>query len=511
MASSSTASVPAAQPKRDESPIGSPARQDTDFATERRAADAGSNTTEHCEIYSGQNASPDILGSPPKKNEDDEGEHAPVSPNCEPDGAVAVNDAAPESSDHESRGTNSPTAAPDTDSTRLQSPSRADARPAEPNVEAAQHEADSELLAQHPRAAPVTATLGTAEAITEMAPEPIRDNASDAATATTPLLAPYASPPVPPPYWTHSRDGSQEDSSQRGRAGFDAAGLAPTAPSAKKPSGAVSMFNAPFLRRREGSSRSPAATSSSSSPASRPATSTTQPRSLTGGGGRHHHRETSSSTLDFQANIITLQDNEVSDEEEGGANNDFLANGSALSTEPPAAGWPSPEARTSSAGAHDSLAPTPSAPATRTASHSSKANRCWARRIDITDHTIIGAGGGGNKAALPKMGAFVVWTIRVQTLDSTAGAAQPSAATGHSFCVYKRYSEFDTLRQRLVASFPQARGGGALPPLPPKTVLGNFRPEFLEKRRSGLQYFLNCILLNPEFAGSPVLQDFLFA
>jgi hypothetical protein len=59
------------------------------------------------------------------------------------------------------------------------------------------------------------------------------------------------------------------------------------------------------------------------------------------------------------------------------------------------------------------------------------------------------------------------------------------------------------------ASVPHAKH--ALPPLPPKSALFKFRPKFLETRRIGLQYFLNCVLLNPEFSGSPVLKDFLFS
>jgi hypothetical protein len=75
--------------------------------------------------------------------------------------------------------------------------------------------------------------------------------------------------------------------------------------------------------------------------------------------------------------------------------------------------------------------------------------------------------------------------------------------------IRKRYSEFDDFRSRLIQSFPNFEA--AVPPLPPKSVISKFRPPFLEKRRAGLQYFLNCILLNPEFSGSPVLKDFLFA
>jgi hypothetical protein len=75
--------------------------------------------------------------------------------------------------------------------------------------------------------------------------------------------------------------------------------------------------------------------------------------------------------------------------------------------------------------------------------------------------------------------------------------------------VRKRYSEFDEFRRQLVQSFPNSEA--AMPSLPPKSMISRFRPRFLEKRRAGLQYFLNCILLNPEFSGSPVLKDFLFA
>lgn len=124
--------------------------------------------------------------------------------------------------------------------------------------------------------------------------------------------------------------------------------------------------------------------------------------------------------------------------------------------------------------------------------------------------------------------------------------------------IRKRYSEFDDFRHHLVQAFPSFEA--AVPALPPKSVIAKFRPNFLEKRRAGLQYFLkyvsppfppktkegrkkgpestsrslhdhisekgqdsrltgyfppslsfSCILLNPEFSGSPVLKDFLFS
>lgn len=113
----------------------------------------------------------------------------------------------------------------------------------------------------------------------------------------------------------------------------------------------------------------------------------------------------------------------------------------------------------------------------------------WARSVTIDDHVVVSGKTG--------IGAYVVWLCNVQTLD------------GGPMMIPMRYSEFDELRSLLATAFPHARN--ALPPLPPKSMLFKFRPKFLESRRIGLQYFLNCVLLNPEFSGSPVLKDFLFA
>ncbi|CAI7589436.1 unnamed protein product [Penicillium glandicola] len=112
----------------------------------------------------------------------------------------------------------------------------------------------------------------------------------------------------------------------------------------------------------------------------------------------------------------------------------------------------------------------------------------WASSVAIDDYVVV--------RGMTGVGSYVVWNCTVQTLD------------GGPITVRMRYSEFDDLRQRLVDSFPHARN--ALPALPPKSVIYKFRPKFLESRRVGLEYFLNCILLNPEFSGSPIVKDFLF-
>ena len=76
--------------------------------------------------------------------------------------------------------------------------------------------------------------------------------------------------------------------------------------------------------------------------------------------------------------------------------------------------------------------------------------------------------------------------------------------------IRKRYSEFDDLRQKLIAAFPNATTS-SLPALPPKSAIYKFRAKFLERRRDGLQYFLNCVMLNPEYSGSAIVKDFIFA
>ncbi|KAI6782279.1 uncharacterized protein J7T54_008365 [Emericellopsis cladophorae] len=117
-------------------------------------------------------------------------------------------------------------------------------------------------------------------------------------------------------------------------------------------------------------------------------------------------------------------------------------------------------------------------------------NACWAQSVEIVDFTVVNGSAGS-------IGAFVVYIIKVQTL------------AGSYMHIRKRYSEFHDFRERLILSFPTFEA--MIPQLPPKSVISKFRPKFLEKRRAGLQYFLHCVLLNPEFSGSPVLKDFLFA
>ena len=126
-----------------------------------------------------------------------------------------------------------------------------------------------------------------------------------------------------------------------------------------------------------------------------------------------------------------------------------------------------------------------------TESHSETNSALWAKTICIDDHVVVHGSPTG-------IGAYVVWNCKVQTLD------------GGLMTIRKRYSEFDDLRQKLVAAFPQSTKT-SLPPLPPKSAIFKFQAKFLETRRAGLSYFLNCVMLNPEYAGSVIVKDFIFA
>ncbi|KAH9879419.1 hypothetical protein J1614_002859 [Plenodomus biglobosus] len=146
--------------------------------------------------------------------------------------------------------------------------------------------------------------------------------------------------------------------------------------------------------------------------------------------------------------------------------------------------------RLSSYSTSDNGHPTPIGLEDHTDEGSEQCKVLWAKGVTIDDYVVV-------SGTAPGLGAYVVWNCTVETLD------------GGPMKIRKRYSEFEDLRAKLAQTFPQA--AGSLPQFPPKSVISRFRPRFLEKRKQGLSFFLNCVLLNPEFAGSPVLKEFLFS
>lgn len=109
----------------------------------------------------------------------------------------------------------------------------------------------------------------------------------------------------------------------------------------------------------------------------------------------------------------------------------------------------------------------------------------WAKDITIEDYVIVRGGSTG-------VGAYVVWNCRVQTLEVRLGDSKcgekavadvslkggrmmirkrfGNTGTLNNKCSFAiRYSEFNELREQLIAAFPHAKT--ALPPLPPKSII----------------------------------------
>jgi len=128
----------------------------------------------------------------------------------------------------------------------------------------------------------------------------------------------------------------------------------------------------------------------------------------------------------------------------------------------------------------------------------------WAVNVLVDDYTIVGDP--------DKAGSYVVWKINVELkADLVPGDSQPNpsaVSTGRYVEAHKRYSEFTAFRDKLIARYPELTA--AIPELPPKSVVGKFRPAFLEKRRKGLEWFLSCVMLNPQLCNTPVVRSWYF-
>ncbi|KAH3686713.1 hypothetical protein WICPIJ_002305 [Wickerhamomyces pijperi] len=84
-----------------------------------------------------------------------------------------------------------------------------------------------------------------------------------------------------------------------------------------------------------------------------------------------------------------------------------------------------------------------------------------------------------------------------------------TSTKGQSLKLHKRYNDFVQLSQSLRAQYPQSKI--QIPKLPPKTLMpgANFQVKFLERRRKGLEYFINSVLLNKVFHGSRAIARFI--
>ncbi|KAF0459847.1 Phox-like protein [Gigaspora margarita] len=111
-----------------------------------------------------------------------------------------------------------------------------------------------------------------------------------------------------------------------------------------------------------------------------------------------------------------------------------------------------------------------------------KAANLFAQKVNVSNPIRIGAG----------YGSYIAYTCTVKSQE------------GASIIVRKRYSDFVKLREQLIKAYPKFRK--LIPSLPPKRVMGKFMPEFIEKRRKGLEYFLAYVLLHPILGPTAVVR-----
>ncbi|KAJ5475126.1 hypothetical protein N7539_008192 [Penicillium diatomitis] len=129
----------------------------------------------------------------------------------------------------------------------------------------------------------------------------------------------------------------------------------------------------------------------------------------------------------------------------------------------------------------------------------------WAKSVAIDDHVVVQGKSG--------IGSYVVWNCTVQTLDGGPIVVRLRISTDLQLDTLNLMTFGKDLHQPFL--MPEMHYRRFLPRVYYKINISSdttvkFRPKFLETRRVGLEYFLNCVLLNPEFSSSPIVKDFLF-
>jgi len=101
---------------------------------------------------------------------------------------------------------------------------------------------------------------------------------------------------------------------------------------------------------------------------------------------------------------------------------------------------------------------------------------------------------------------FVVYLVETRPVENAIGF-DPGCA------LWRRYSEFELLHNYLVAMYPYV----VMPPLPEKRInvakfqiaTDKFDPDFIERRRQGLECFLLRLASHPVFSQDPLFRGFL--
>ncbi|CAG8442609.1 3407_t:CDS:2 [Cetraspora pellucida] len=106
----------------------------------------------------------------------------------------------------------------------------------------------------------------------------------------------------------------------------------------------------------------------------------------------------------------------------------------------------------------------------------------FAQQVNVSDPLRIGTG----------YGSYIAYTCTIKGQE------------GASIVIRKRYSDFVKLRSQLIKAYPKFRK--LIPCLPPKRIMGKFMPEFIERRRKDLEYFLAYVLLHPILGPTTVVR-----
>ncbi|EDO33945.1 predicted protein [Nematostella vectensis] len=104
---------------------------------------------------------------------------------------------------------------------------------------------------------------------------------------------------------------------------------------------------------------------------------------------------------------------------------------------------------------------------------------------------------------------FTVYLIESKYIDGGPPAGDPDMSCN----LWRRYSEFELLRNYLVATYPAV----IVPPLPEKRInlsalrlaADKFDPDFIEKRRTGLENFLLRCAAHGQLSQDPIFLGFL--
>ncbi|XP_008286407.1 sorting nexin-4-like isoform X2 [Stegastes partitus] len=112
------------------------------------------------------------------------------------------------------------------------------------------------------------------------------------------------------------------------------------------------------------------------------------------------------------------------------------------------------------------------------------------------------------KNAVSMQETFTVYLIETRPMDAVADGRNPAPDS-----LWRRYSEFELLRNYLIVTYPYI----VAPPLPEKRAefvwhklsADNMDPDFVERRRVGLENFLLRVASHPVLSNDKILYHFL--